>query len=82
VPRVALRPSGSGDWPQRSPAGDRVVARLTLNQPDYRIKAFRAMMGALRVKPEVLLEVSVPFPRDKMSRDQAARDQAAGEAAS
>lgn len=45
--------------------GDRAVARLTLNQPDFRITPFRAMMGALRVKPEVLLEVSVPAPPDK-----------------
>ncbi len=42
--------------------GDRAVARLTLDQPDFRIKPFRAMMGALRVKPEVLLEVSAPLP--------------------
>ncbi|HVT18076.1 MAG TPA: YceI family protein [Thermoanaerobaculia bacterium] len=51
--------------------GDRAVARLTLNQPDFRIKPFRAMMGALRVKPEVLLEVSVPFPRDKAEGEAA-----------
>jgi hypothetical protein len=54
--------------------GDRVVARLTLNQPDFRIKPFRAMMGALRVKPEVVLEASAPLPPDKAK--------AAGEAAS
>jgi hypothetical protein len=45
--------------------GGRAVARITLNQPDFRIKPFRAMMGALRVKPEVLLEVSVPIPPGK-----------------
>lgn len=45
--------------------GDRAVARLTLNQPDFSIKPFRAMMGALRVKPEILIEVSVPFPASK-----------------
>jgi hypothetical protein len=51
--------------------GDRAIARLTLNQPDFRIKPFRAMMGALRVKPEVLLEVSAPFPRDKTKGEAA-----------
>lgn len=45
--------------------GDRAVARLTLNQPDFRIKPFRAMMGALRVKPEVVVEVSAPLPPGK-----------------
>jgi hypothetical protein len=44
---------------------DRAVVHLILNQPDFRIKPFRAMMGALRVKPEVLLEVSVPLPPGK-----------------
>ena len=38
--------------------GERTVARFTLNQPDFRIKPFRALMGALRVKPEVVVEVS------------------------
>ena len=41
--------------------GDRAVARLTLNQPDFRIKPFRAMMGALRVKPEIVVEISAPW---------------------
>jgi YceI-like domain len=42
--------------------GDRAVARFTLNQPDYRIKPYRAFLGALRVKPEVVVEVSAPWP--------------------
>ncbi|HVR07912.1 MAG TPA: YceI family protein [Thermoanaerobaculia bacterium] len=44
---------------------DRAVARLTLDQPNFRITPFRAMMGALRVKPEILLEVSAPVPPGK-----------------
>ncbi len=52
--------------------GDRAVARLTLNQPDFRIKPFRAMMGALRVKPEVVLEVSVPWPSDQRGKTKGA----------
>jgi hypothetical protein len=51
--------------------GDRAVARIILNQPDFRIKPFRAMLGALRVKPEVLLEVSVPLPPGKADGEAA-----------
>jgi len=45
--------------------GDRAVARFTLEQPDYRIKPYRAFLGALRVKPGVLVEVSAPLPPAK-----------------
>jgi hypothetical protein len=38
----------------------RQVAELTLNQPDYGITPFRAMMGTLKVKPEVRVRISVP----------------------
>jgi hypothetical protein len=38
--------------------GERAVARLSLQQPDFRIKPYRALLGALKVKPEVLIEVS------------------------
>jgi polyisoprenoid-binding protein YceI len=40
--------------------GDRWVARVPVNQPDFRIKPYQALLGALRVKPEVVVEVSVP----------------------
>jgi YceI-like protein len=36
------------------------VAELTLNQPDYGITPFRAMMGTLKVKPDVRVRISVP----------------------
>lgn len=39
----------------------RSVARVHLQQPDFRITPYRALMGALRVKPEVVVEVSVPY---------------------
>lgn len=42
--------------------GDRWVARVPIHQPDFRIKPFKALLGALRVKPEVVVEVSVPNP--------------------
>jgi YceI-like protein len=40
--------------------GGKQVAELTLNQPDYGITPFRAMMGTLKVKPEVRVRISVP----------------------
>ncbi len=40
--------------------GGRALARITLHQPDFRIKPYRALLGALRVKPDVLVEVTVP----------------------
>ncbi len=42
--------------------GGRAVAHLPLHQPDFRIKPYRAFLGALRVKPEVMIEVSAPLP--------------------
>ena len=38
----------------------RANAKVTLNQPDFNIKPYRAMLGALRIKPEVVVEVSLP----------------------
>jgi polyisoprenoid-binding protein YceI len=43
--------------------GDRLVAELPLNQPDFGIKPYSAMLGTLKVKPEVVVKVSVPAPR-------------------
>ena len=40
--------------------GDRYVTELALNQVDFGIKPFSAMMGTLKVKPEVRIELSVP----------------------
>jgi polyisoprenoid-binding protein YceI len=36
------------------------VAEVTLDQRKYNIKPFSAMLGALRVKPEVKVTISVP----------------------
>ncbi len=46
-------------FPVRLDAG-RAVARVAVEQPDFRIKPYRAFLGALRVKPEVVVEVIVP----------------------
>jgi polyisoprenoid-binding protein YceI len=36
------------------------VAQLTINQPEFSITPFSAMMGALKIKPEVLVRIHVP----------------------
>jgi hypothetical protein len=46
-------------FPVRRSAG-RAVARVTLEQPVFGIKPYRALLGALRVKPAVEIEVIVP----------------------
>jgi polyisoprenoid-binding protein YceI len=40
--------------------GDRLVAEVAIQQPHFGIAPYRAMLGALRVKAEVLVRVSVP----------------------
>jgi polyisoprenoid-binding protein YceI len=42
--------------------GGHQVAEVPLNQLDYGIVPFKAMMGTLKVKPEVRVRVSVPNP--------------------
>jgi hypothetical protein len=38
--------------------GSRAVARFPLQQPDFRIKPYRALLGALKVKPQIIVEVT------------------------
>jgi hypothetical protein len=40
--------------------GDQWVTRLKLHQPDFGIKPFRAMLGALRIQADVEVALSVP----------------------
>jgi polyisoprenoid-binding protein YceI len=40
--------------------GDRLVGAVRLHQPDFGIRPYRAMLGTLRVKPEVVVRVSLP----------------------
>ena len=42
--------------------GERWVAELKLHQPDFGIKPFSAALGGLKVKPDVMVRVSVPRP--------------------
>jgi len=41
-------------------AGDRYETRVRLHQPDFDIKPYRAMLGALRVQADVEIVLSVP----------------------
>ncbi|MGH4012965.1 MAG: YceI family protein [Pseudonocardiaceae bacterium] len=40
--------------------GERWTAEVTIDQRNFNIKPFSAMMGALKVKPEVKVHISVP----------------------
>jgi len=44
------------------PEGDRLVTEVRIHQPDFGIKPYSAMLGALRIKPEVLVRLVVPAP--------------------
>ena len=40
--------------------GDHWVAEVTIHQPDFGIKPYTAALGALKVKPDVVVRVSCP----------------------
>jgi polyisoprenoid-binding protein YceI len=40
--------------------GDRLTTEIAVHQPDFGIQPYRALMGALRVKEDVLVRISVP----------------------
>jgi polyisoprenoid-binding protein YceI len=40
--------------------GDRWVTEVRIHQPDFGIKPFTAALGALKVKPDVIVRVSAP----------------------
>lgn len=42
--------------------GGRWTTQVFIDQPDYGIEPFRAMLGTLKVKPRVRVRVSVPDP--------------------
>jgi polyisoprenoid-binding protein YceI len=41
-------------------SGDRYEGDVTLHQPDFGITPYSAMLGALRVKPDVVVRLSLP----------------------
>jgi polyisoprenoid-binding protein YceI len=40
--------------------GNKQVAEVVLNQPDYGVVPFKAMLGTLKVKPELRVRLSIP----------------------
>ncbi|APR84250.1 Hypothetical protein A7982_09599 [Minicystis rosea] len=42
--------------------GDRFIAEVGLHQPDFGIKPYSAMLGTLKIKPDLLVRCSVPAP--------------------
>lgn len=51
------------------PVGDRLVASARIRQPDFGIKPFTALMGALKIKPVVEVELSVPSTDELPTED-------------
>lgn len=51
-----------GVEPRATRTGDRLEARVRLHQPDFGIKPYKAMLGALRVQADVEVRVSIPAP--------------------
>ena len=43
-------------------AGDRYVADVPIEQPDFGIRPYSAFLGALKVKPRVVVRLSFPAP--------------------
>ena len=41
-------------------AGDRYTAAVRLHQPDFGIRPYSALLGALKVRPEVIVRLSLP----------------------
>jgi len=42
------------------PAGDRYVGEVSLHQPDFGIRPYSALLGAIKVKPDVLVRLDLP----------------------
>jgi polyisoprenoid-binding protein YceI len=42
--------------------GDRAVAEVLLHQPDFGIKPYSAMLGALKIKPDIRVVLRLPVP--------------------
>jgi polyisoprenoid-binding protein YceI len=42
------------------PEGERMVAEVRIHQPDFGIKPYTAMLGTLKIKPDVTVRCSLP----------------------
>lgn len=58
--RLALHGESREVRGQRKVEGTRDVAEFHLDQRDFGIKPFSAMLGTLKIKPEVVVRVSLP----------------------
>ncbi len=43
--------------------GARLIARVGLHQPDFGIRPFSTMFGTLKIKPDVVVQISLPAPQ-------------------
>lgn len=75
---TAIRPAGDGRWDLRGELsirgrarpvsgtarreGDRLVAAFRLDQRDWGIRPFTALMGALKIQPHVDVRLEIPAP--------------------
>jgi hypothetical protein len=53
--------------------GDHLVAEATLHQPAFGIRPFTAMLGTLRIKPDVRVRCAVPMSRAAVASNPGAR---------
>jgi polyisoprenoid-binding protein YceI len=42
------------------PDGDRIQAEVSIHQPDFGIKPYSAMLGAIKIRPDVVVRVTLP----------------------
>ena len=42
--------------------GERAAAEARIHQPDFGIKPYTAMLGALRIKPDIRVRLTAPWP--------------------
>jgi hypothetical protein len=47
--------------------GDRAVIETTLDQTSFGIRPYTAMLGALRIRPEVRVRITTPWPQSATS---------------
>lgn len=41
--------------------GDAIIGEFVIHQPDFGIKPFSALLGAMKVKPDILIQIHIPI---------------------
>lgn len=59
--RLTIPPQSHGVSFEAERDGDRLVCEVVLHQPDWGITPFKALMGALRIQPDVRVRIAVPW---------------------